>query len=366
MPIEPLPLSESDNDLYTQASMGGVNGANKPFYEPKFQHRPHAFVLSYGDEGARVGYGRLYYRKDQLNFETTESEVEWTYSISGNTSGADFDSATVFINLSNEDEDTEYANQLRTCHQAVISGLTAYTPSIDSASGASMDSEVPNVYHQLEGYGDVYLYFSLDISSNQISDVYVRVGLNDPDDAQDIPAVTTGVATHTLSDGDATGVYRVKLGTVNEDESIEQLVDTDVFFSPLVITRSLTTAVFNYKPPEFYIGFEDGSGVQQNTSSQFAYIVRKPTNATEGEGSTLGIIDPHYEVKWDEIVAGSTTAKSLTHANLTSDAQIDAEYTRGGKSAGDVLTVSNVCWRAWPTDPFRKVSGTVMKITNAS
>jgi len=363
MPIDPLPLTESEPELTPQAPMGDVDGNNRPFYVPKFQHRPHAFVLSHGADGARVGYGRLYYRRDQLTFMTTESEVAWAYSVSGN-SGADFDSGDIAISLASAGDD-DYANQLQTCHQGVISGLTAHTPRVGSASGDVMDSEVPNVYHQLEDYGDVYLYFSLDISSDQISNVYVRVGLNDPDDAQDIPAVDTGAASHLLSDGDPTGVYRVKLGTVNEDESIEQLVDTDVFFSSLVFTRSLTTAVFNYKPPEFLIGFEDGGGEQQNNDDQFGYIVRKPPNATEGDGSTLGIIDPHYEIAWDETVAGNTTSKSLTHANLTSDALIDEEYTRS-KSEGEVLTVSNVCWRAWPTDPFRKVSGTIMKITAAT
>ncbi len=327
----------------------------------------------HGDEGAKIGYGRLYYRSDAIQIIGGGIEIEWEYTLSS--------SSLAHFALSLPDpHDSTYAEQIHTCHQSAISGLTATTPRIGSPTGDTMDSEVPNVYHQLEGYGDVYLYFSLDIAAtNPVYNVYVKVGLNDPDDAQEVGAVDQGFVSHTLNDGDTgdgdydpTGVYRVKLGTVNEGESIKQSVTTDVFYSALLFTRGTADQTVEQPPPVFGIGWENDEDPpeQQNNNTQFGYFVQKPSNANVD----LGFVDTYYEVKWTQ-THGASVAKS--HQFVTgapSSAAVTETYTvaRSAEYDPDLdppvappeeLTVSDVCWRAWPTDPFRKVSGTVMKIT---
>ena len=200
---------------------------------PEILHRPHAFALMHGEDGAKVAYGQLLWRIDQINIYY----------------GLDSDN-----NLLAEDIDTESGSPAGTTNAAhnhgrsgqnVVDGLNAKVPTIDTEDGASMTSGInfndnDTKYHQLDGYGDVYLYWKVDLDhADKVTKRWVTV---DGTTAQsDIPAVDIGhspLDRQTTGDGtNDVGTYRVKLGSVNEDAQVTQDISSDVHWSIFLLGR---------------------------------------------------------------------------------------------------------------------------------
>jgi len=102
--------------------------------------------------------------------------------------------------------------------------------------------EIPNEYFQLTGFGDVYLVWKVDLElAPEVQKCWVQVG-----DPSASPIAGIGIArsaTDRLDDDpeDDTGTegtYSVKIGTVTEDNRIQQRVSGDVSWRPVVLDRT--------------------------------------------------------------------------------------------------------------------------------
>lgn len=198
--------------------------------EPPLQHRPHAFALKHGDGGAKIAYGQLFWRIDQLN---------WHFhgDVGGSTSTSAADANKCFG-----------AGQLRP-----IKGFDVTVPKVDSSSGALMSAAVdgvagdgiPNVYHQLDAFGTVYLYWTveLDNSTNIVTNAWVEVPASSS--TTDLNSIDTDHDAHNRfsgnpnGDGITDGTFRVEIGTVTEGAPIQQKLSSDVFWSTVVMTRTV-------------------------------------------------------------------------------------------------------------------------------
>jgi len=218
-------LEDIPPTVYPDGSViGNFDAGTNPPEDPEILHRPHAFALMHGDGGAKIAYGQLLWRIDTLITELT--------------------SAGSLGNLVSGTGQTE------------IEGLNVKVPTIGSAGGASMVAGLNTKYHELGEYGDVYLYWTTDLDAvdgggthvpaNRVDACWVQVGATPAEDklgavgvnprSFDRTDTTTGGSCPTA--GQKVGTYRVKLGTVNEDEEIIQNHSSDVFWSIFLLKRT--------------------------------------------------------------------------------------------------------------------------------
>lgn len=133
-------------------------------------------------------------------------------------------------------------NHAEAMGQTAIPQITQQVPNIDTEDGDPMLSEIPNEYFQLTGFGDVYLAWKVDLElSPEVQKCWVQVG--DPNDSPIAGIGVAKTATDRLDDDpeDDTGtegVYSVKIGTVTEDNRIQQRVSSDVSWRPVVLDRT--------------------------------------------------------------------------------------------------------------------------------
>jgi len=238
----PMPLPEQPSG----SIIGSVDGTTNHPEADELRHRPHAFALMHGDDGAKVAYGQLLWRIDQIN-------LFYRVTGAGALEAEDMDtwpSGTVSAEYPDHPGVQENAAHLHgTSGQTVVAGLNAKVPTIDTEDGASMTSGInfndnDTKYHQLDGYGDVYLYWKVDLDDDdRVTKCWVTV---DGATAQsDIPAVDIGhAALDRQITGDGTndvGTYRVKLGSVNEDAQVTQDISSDVHWSITLLGRVVST-----------------------------------------------------------------------------------------------------------------------------
>ena len=186
-------------------------------------HRPHAFALMHGDNGAKIAYGQLLWRVDRVDFAFAANSGEDPITTVGKCTGA---------------------GQTR-----AIKGLDVVIPTLNDPNGDAMDPTTPNIYHQLDGYGAVYLVWHVELDESEIlTECWVEVTQTvDGEEVgatatNDIDTVATTNTDHDRFAGagvgvDSSGIYRIKLGTVNEDELVTQDISTDVYWSTVVLTR---------------------------------------------------------------------------------------------------------------------------------
>ena len=196
--------------------IGSLDASGNRPENPEILHRPHAFALMHGDGGAKVAYGQLLWRYDVLVFEV------------GSAGG-----------------------QLDSVGQSEIEGLNVKVPTIGSAGGDAMVAGLNTKYHELGAYGDVYLYWTTDLDAvdgggtpvpaNRVDACWVQVGATPAEDDLDNETnrddAFDRVAGINATDAQKEGTYRVKLGTVNEDEEIIQNHSSDVFWSFVLFRR---------------------------------------------------------------------------------------------------------------------------------
>jgi len=210
---------EIPDPTYPEGSViGDFDGQGNPYETPELLHRPHAFALMHGDEGAKIAYGQLLWHVDRL-------DVRFDPNSPGLSSGT-----------------CDGVGQTR-----AIKGLEAVIPKLDSTTGAVMDPTIPSIYHQLDGYGNVYLYWKVELSDVEysvVTECWVEVGDTPAPGLgpADIAAVAVANTDHdrfagTPSEDDGFGVFRVKLGAVNVDENVTQNISSDVYWSAVVLTR---------------------------------------------------------------------------------------------------------------------------------
>ena len=253
MPIDPLPPAVPDDFNSSASPLGQATGQKVPCEDPNLNHLPHPFALSYGEEGARITFGQLLYRFDTLRIHQEQQYPNQV--ISGGRIPTQNNTSVIQVS------------------QDKIMGIKSITPTIGSAVGEEMDPEAPFNYYQLEEYGDVYLNWKVELDavhngkSKTVTQCYVSLS----DDTGGVEAGISGTqmsssdfqraplfeyATNRFNDEyttiaasggygsdvsrlDQTGLYSVKIGTVHEDERIEQLLSSDVFFPFIVLIKHL-------------------------------------------------------------------------------------------------------------------------------
>ena len=331
-PLEDLP--EPQPDVQGAANTSLDCGSNV-YEKQELLHRPHAFALMHGENGAKVAYGELHWAIDVLiaNFKTTTISVNdhcdhkhephttsnHQHTITSDTHDGHTHSDTATASYGKEgsggntgDIYTDAADSSGTAaqgsaythkhggltgsagsetlthsgvkdvadgtstapdcvlkHSLTVDGvsqsigasatiehvdsmgqfaipeITQQVPNIDTEDGDPMLSEIPNEYFQLTGFGDVYLVWKVDLELEPpVQKCWVQVG-----DPSASPISSTGVdktETNRLSEtpvegSTATeGTYSVKIGTVTEDNRIQQRVSGDVSWRPFVLDRTRT------------------------------------------------------------------------------------------------------------------------------
>jgi hypothetical protein len=251
MPIDPLPPTPPDDYAPATPPAGLVDGQKVPCEDPNLNHLPHPFALSYGEEGARITFGQLLYRFDTLRIHHEQQYPN--FIISGGKIPSPNNTSVVQVS------------------QDKIMGMGSIIPTIGSAVGEEMDPEAPFKYYQLEEYGDIYLNWKVELDAvhnggpKTVTQCYVS--LSDDTDGVEAGISSTQMsytdfqraplfeyatnrfndAYTTISGGygsdisrlDQTGLYSVKIGTVHEDERINQLLSSDVFFPFIVLIKHL-------------------------------------------------------------------------------------------------------------------------------
>jgi len=226
-PIELDPIPEGSRPAGSvignfSASAMEVDGGDVLQY-----HRPHAFALYHGEHGAKVAYGQLLWRVDRVDFAFS-ADTAPPPPPTGKCVGA---------------------GQTR-----AIKGLEVAIPTVKSPDGPAMDPTVPNIYHELDAYGDVYLYWKVELDDSEgsiLAQCWVEVTKTvdgeevGATETNDIDTVATANTTHDRFTGagssDSEGIYRVKLGAVKENELVTQDISTDVYWSTVVLTRDQTS-----------------------------------------------------------------------------------------------------------------------------
>jgi len=206
--------------------VGDMDVGTNPSENPELLHRPHAFALMHGEDGAKVAFGQLLWRIDTIIIQLS--------SVAGPSSTASVEGAG----------------------QDAISVFNIEVPTIGAAGGESMSAGInfndnDKKYHELGEYGDVYLYWTTDLDAEAMADrvdaCWVQVGgdpAEDELDAVDATSSQTGfdrtddtTGNFCPTEAQKVGTYRVKLGTVNEDEQVIQDHSSDVFWSITLLKR---------------------------------------------------------------------------------------------------------------------------------
>ena len=137
--------------------------------------------------------------------------------------------------------------------QDPISNINVQIPKVDAEDGPTMEATVhgqgqDDPYHQLSSYGDVYLVWvvNLENAGTEVEKCWVQVGEPTGDQISEITMghTTTNRRTATdpsdgtgLGEGADKGVFKMKLGTVNEGSQIVQNITSDVVWTTTVMDR---------------------------------------------------------------------------------------------------------------------------------
>tara|TARA_R100001129_G_C5320911_1_gene247593 strand:- start:681 stop:1703 length:1023 start_codon:yes stop_codon:yes gene_type:complete len=130
--------------------------------------------------------------------------------------------------------------------QESVGKINQQVPKVDAEDGDFMDAIIPNIYHQLSSYGDVYLCWKADLeqgAGSEVTHCWVQVGEPANDDIDEVPLGNSTTNRRNASGDDGitgandNGIYSIKLGTVNDGGQITQKVSSDVVWSPTVIDR---------------------------------------------------------------------------------------------------------------------------------
>ena len=248
--------------------IGNFDAGTNPPEDPEILHRPHAFALMHGDGGAKIAFGQLLWRIDCFS-------LVW-------------EGTTDYISFSSQES---------------ISVTNSRTPKLKTEDGVAMDAGLTTKYHDLGAYGDVYLVWKVNLehSAKEVGDEIDAYDPNDENKSEitkcwvqvedpaspisvgDIGRIKTGggmpetgssvypdpppshypagdwstkrrtsdAAVYPMNGGhDGTGtpeggnagIFKVKLGTVNEDAEVTQLISSDVPWFITVMEREYGTA----------------------------------------------------------------------------------------------------------------------------
>ncbi len=214
----PIVLDTAGDPLLPNPNYGeGHVSAQNHVEEPPLLHRPHAFALMHGDGGAKIAYGQFMWRFDRLDFTFT--------------SGA-------LVTAVGQNRD--------------IKGYEVIVPHVGSATGNPMSSDVdgvagdsiPAVYHELDSFGTVYLYWDVewDNTTAQVKNAWVQVGdagsLHDTDSMVSHSTPHNRLTNTSVMSEETDGRYRLEIGSVNDSQRVVQKISSDVYWSTVLATRT--------------------------------------------------------------------------------------------------------------------------------
>lgn len=156
--------------------------------------KPHSFALAHGDGGAKIAYGEFIWWLNRLTF-------------------------------------TLGSSSLNLVDQPAVSSPTQIVPTIQG--GNPMTDDVPNNYHQLDAYGDVWIYWELTATGYDVNVCDIRVGAKPS--TVDIPSLTTTGTPAIVRNSWTEGKFTLQIGTVNEGVAIEQNISSDIYWYPLLV-----------------------------------------------------------------------------------------------------------------------------------
>jgi hypothetical protein len=159
----------------------------------QFVHKPHAFALTHGDGGAKIAYGELHYG-------VTIQEVKRVDLAEGKT-------------------------VVESITQNPIQETKVCVPEWD---GEELDPKIPNEFTQLDGYGEIFLYWEYELGSGgEVTVCEVKVGRPEELDIsflnEELKRSGGGG-----SGGGCTGKFALLLGIVNEGEPVQQKATSDI------------------------------------------------------------------------------------------------------------------------------------------
>ena len=133
--------------------------------------------------------------------------------------------------------------------QSAIGNITQQVPKVQTEDGTAMDAGINETkYHELGSFGDVYLVWKVDLENvgGEVEKCWVQVGDPAGDGINEVPMGNSTTDRRAAGnpklgtgqpEGDAEGVFKIKIGTVTESNEITQLVSSDVVWSPTVMDR---------------------------------------------------------------------------------------------------------------------------------
>lgn len=212
--LDPLPQFDGPQGVTVA---GDFSATSENFEDPHVLklHKPHAFALMHGDGGAKIAYGEFVWRLNLFKFTFSDSQLICTGAgLSGGKAGA----------------------ALQGFNSSVV-------PTIGDKDGPAMDPDIPNVYHQLDNYGEVYLYWKIDLDVTEfVTECFIEV-VKDGEtgtatsDINSLPSANFNHEPVTSNNPPEEAVYRLKLGKVVEGELIEQNISSDVFWAYSLVER---------------------------------------------------------------------------------------------------------------------------------
>ena len=133
--------------------------------------------------------------------------------------------------------------------QEAIGNITQQVPKYPTEDGTAMDPALNDTkYHELGEYGDVYLCWKVNLENvgGEVEKCWVQVGDPAGDGINEVPMGNETTDRRAAGDpkvgtgqpeGDDEGVFKIKLGTVNENDPVIQKVSSDVVWTPTVMDR---------------------------------------------------------------------------------------------------------------------------------
>ncbi len=189
------------NSIQTGANVEVTQGRNGPAISmrkaPGKYPRFAPFTLSRGADGARIYFGQFVHAVSVANFERI--------SIKG-----------------------KKVNSLES--QEEVPTLTAVTPE----QMEHEDEDDKSRWTDLDWWGDVYLTWVCDEETGEVSDVKLE-GPDEPEDSP-IPELNDELEREEGEGEGTRGAYFLKLGAVPEDDDIEQIINSDIYWCPMLFT----------------------------------------------------------------------------------------------------------------------------------
>tara|TARA_Y100001963_G_scaffold138440_1_gene203229 strand:- start:5288 stop:6334 length:1047 start_codon:yes stop_codon:yes gene_type:complete len=227
--------SGAANPENTSGDADGGSG----YYSPDGHIHPHAHTHTIG----HTHEVEIRHTHEHPHTHATGSPNEATTSGVKDTDGSTASSAVLSHTVS---------GQITYCSgasQEAIGNITQQVPKYPTEDGTAMDPEINDTkYHELGEYGDVYLCWKVDLENvgGEVEKCWVQVGDPAGDGINEVPMGNETTDRRAAGDpkvgtgqpeGDDEGVFKIKLGTVNENDPVIQKVSSDVVWTPTVMDR---------------------------------------------------------------------------------------------------------------------------------